>query len=488
VPDSDRLNDRFPVGSPIPSVPQTAYPNKLTQIADAFKVYVDLGPAGQFVAPSHLFGKSIIVIPYGDTDGIADASGGLHRGDEGVARCFPPGDIGFAIKHHRPMRRVVRLGDEGENRDLKENIKLQDTHIAVLVGVRRGRQDGVVMVNSPQNYKKGGFGSDRGVGDYPMIFVRPLLPGYVPAEARKQFLDNIRLIVIGLNAVTVFPDDYNGADPLSARTPQQIRHLVRMMIKANAGDQSSREFFGRPENRLYCAEFAFVATSAGLIVPMNDREVAALGVSDSDWQAFKREITQHNRHDESAPSVFVTLNQNRRVQMVDLPTPESLASLKTISAYAGDMADEESRKLAFKPMTTADIIETFMRVHFPRKDLGERIAPTEAAILQKMKPGLFEMMGIAPDSEAGKAASKVFDEVVTVVGRQYEDYDSFRQQLEPVMDKARRLTGPRGDGGEGLFVPPSLFHVVLSGEYTKGGLIQLQYVGHGLHYSLVRPE
>ena len=52
------------------------------------------------------------------------------------------------------------------------------------------------------------------------------------------------------------------------------------------------------------------------------------------------------------------------------------------------------------------------------------------------------------------------------------------------MVEARQLTGPRDASGAGLFVPPSLLHVIAQGKHA-GGLLRLQYVGHGLHVSMV---
>ena len=45
------------------------------------------------------------------------------------------------------------------------------------------------------------------------------------------------------------------------------------------------------------------------------------------------------------------------------------------------------------------------------------------------------------------------------------------------------MTGPRGQDGNGLFVPPSLFHVAAQGKHH--GLFAFEYVGHGVHVSHV---
>jgi hypothetical protein len=58
------------------------------------------------------------------------------------------------------------------------------------------------------------------------------------------------------------------------------------------------------------------------------------------------------------------------------------------------------------------------------------------------------------------------------------------------MERARELTGPRqrpdGSYTVGRFVPPSLLHLVAKGLWG-GGLLELAYVAHGLHYDFVLP-
>ena len=46
---------------------------------------------------------------------------------------------------------------------------------------------------------------------------------------------------------------------------------------------------------------------------------------------------------------------------------------------------------------------------------------------------------------------------------------------------------PGKSASESLFVPPSLFHLIAKG-HLKGGLLDLDYLAHGLHYSLVSRE
>ncbi|HQK18669.1 MAG TPA: hypothetical protein PLJ27_14520 [Polyangiaceae bacterium] len=449
----------------------------LKSVEQAFSVQMDLGEVS-FTAPTHLFGGPVNIIPYADEDALSDAAGRFfpHR-DEIIAKVFPPGSVGFAIKHHRPSHRTISLG--GSAASMKENMKLQDTHIGIVVGIEWNGQPGAITINNPQSYQQGLFGDD----DYPMIFVRPVFPGYVSSQLQSAFMDNIRTMMVGFNTVSNFPGDYNGGDPLAANSPEKLQTHVEMMVRAIAGDAAAEQFFRRPENLIYCAELAFVATSAGLLFPLNDTTMIPL-VGQQVWDTFQSELHKHNAHERSA---FTEQNENELVSSVTLSIAP--ADLQPIAEYApANMIEAERQKLAFKPMTMADIVQHFMRTHVPREQMGESLAPVQGQLLGLMRPGLLEAMGMdrLPSSDPRRqAVDALFDNMVQVVSTPYGSYAEFQQAIAPLMDQARAMTGPRDDSGTGLFVPPSLFHVVTQGKHN-GGLLQLAYEGHGLHVTQVK--
>lgn len=478
------LNQLFPSDRPI------------TSLEEAFTVRVKLGDF-QVDAPTHLFGAPVNLIPYGNDDGIDDAAGErVDNVDAYIAEAFPPGQVGFAIKHHRPEFRTLALGGEGGVGEMKEHFKLQDTHIEIVIGVEDAGVAHAITVNNPQTYESGRFGN----AHYPMVFVRPKFPSYLSQEQARLFNDNIRTMAVAFNTVSNFPGDYNGGDPLGARSPEQVMLHASMMVRAVAGDESAVEWFKKPENLIYCAELAHVSSSAGLLAPLNAATFVPL-VGQETWDKFVAAVKLHNEN--PAESAFAAHNGNKRVATVKLAlAPEEL---KPAVAYApADIAAAEATKLAFKPMTMADIVEHFLRTHIPRElgftdpqsgqhVSGEKLAPMQGAILEKMKPGLVEAMALdklppGPESDAIKAAvDDLFGKLVKVVGTSYPDYATFRANLEPLMQAARKMTGPRADNGVGLFVPPSLLHVVAQGK-NPGGLLGLEYVGHGLHFSVLKKK
>lgn len=449
--------------------------SSFSTVEEAYTLQVKAGPV-EFPAATHLFGNEVNIIPYSDVDSDTTTDGDSFRGDREIARVFKKGDIGIGLKHHRSEYSMLDLNDtEGGSDALKEHFKLQDTHIEVVVGVERDGQPGAITVNNPQDYQDGLFGD----ADYPMVFLRPVYPIDNAAKI-AAYQDNVRTMLVGLNAVTNFPGDYNGGDPLGGRNPERIREYVEKMILAVTGDSQARAWFEEDANQVYCAELAFLALSAGVLVPLNDANAGQL-VDSATWTEFKKILAAHNAGEETS---LLEFNDNKRVALINDLTvaPDDLTPIADL--LSADAAD----KLALEPMTMADIVEQFMRTTIPREVLGESLAPVQAALLQAMQPALMESMGVdkLPEEHPARVGVEaIFAQLIAVTGEQYADYAAFRAALEPVMEQARAATGPRGDTGVGLFAPPHLFHLVAQGKHT-GGLFGMQYEGHGVHLTAVK--
>jgi hypothetical protein len=459
--------------------------------ADAWTALVKVGEQ-TIPAPTHLFGDVINIIPYSDQDGVTDATGAaIAYGDQEVAKVFKPGELGIGLKMHRPEKRFVDL-NAAEASSMKEDFKLQDTHIEIIVGVEQAEHGapGAITLNNPQTYENGRFGT----AHYSLVFLRPEYPEYAGARV-PDYEANARLALVGFNAATDFPGDYNGGDPLGPRNPDMVRTYVDQMVMAMAGDAAAQAWFEQDENLVYCAELAFLALSAGVIQPLNATSMVPR-VGQETWDAFVAEVDKHNKGvdefqasgtiSEENLSNFVKLNDNKRVQLVRLElAPEDLVPLAQLSPDPASYG----QLLAYQPMTMSDIVEQFMRTHIPREVLGEALAPVQGAVLAKMKPGLLETMGMnqMPETDPRRVAvEQLFDQIVQVVGTPYDSYGAFREAIQPYLLQARSITGPRDDTGTGLFTPPSLFHVAAQGKHT--GILTLQYEGHGVHFSVAQKK
>ena len=452
----------------------TVYGTHFENLEQAYTVVIQVG-SQTLLAPTHLFGPEINVIPYSNDDGTIAADGHrFKRGDSEIAKVFQEGELGIAIKHHCSEYPILDLNSASPQRILK-HVNLLDTHVEIVIGVQRDGMPGAITINSPQAYEGGYFGDEK----YAMIFLKPVYPDYLCADQVKAFVGNIRTMIVGFNAVTQFPGNYT-RDPLGTWNPELVHEHVKNMVLAINGDRDARAFFKHPANRVYCAELAFLGFSSGLLVPLNDTTMLPL-VGEADWKMFQSHIASHNAGQESP---FTTFNSNKRVKHVTTLTaaPEDLRP-------AGSYGPEtEIQKLAFRPMTISDISEHFMRTHLQRQLLGETLAPAQGAALAQMKPGLLEQMQLShvPTYDPRRmTAEALYDRMVQVISTSYDSYDEFRANIEPLLEHARMIGGPSDDSGNGLFVPPSLYHIIAQGRHP-GGLLRLQYVGHGIHQSMVQ--
>ncbi|MBW2735106.1 MAG: hypothetical protein JRH20_22215 [Deltaproteobacteria bacterium] len=275
----------------------------------ANSVEVQLPNGQKLMAPTHLFGKTVVV-PYSDTATAKDAKGIKRHGETALNQVVGSGEVLFAVKNHRNGHPTLQMA-QGVN---KEDIKIQDSHAQFVVGVKRrvnGRNvRGAMSFNNPQAYPNGEAGPGRfGDATYNSIVFRPKYPAYLLGRksdgraARRDnsrylvraFNNNIRTMLLGFNAVTKFPGDYNGGDPLSSFNPKRVKEATRHMINAIAGtgqDKAKAEaYFANQDNQVYCAELGYVSASAAVHVPLNRAGVVeGLGISEQTWTAFKTAV------------------------------------------------------------------------------------------------------------------------------------------------------------------------------------------------------
>lgn len=464
---------------------------------DLFRVSLKAGANKQIVADTHLFvDQALRILPYSDFDSIRrDAAGREYdSADAALSEFIHEGDVVFAIKHHRCDHRA--LTESLSKDELKEHLKLQDTHIQLAIGVQdRARGfPGVITLNSPQSYGVDASIPGRfGAPDYPMIFVTPEFPHYLPATLHSACKDNLRTMALVLNAVVKFPGNgrYNGGDPLACCTVEALQQHVTQMLYAVAGAdqqrQQANEWFSHPDNLIYCAEYAFIAASAACHWPLNPSTVTGL----TDKATSNRFFSILDSHNAGEITPLTENNPNKLARQVRVS--KAPGTLRPIPDYAPtSLKAIEKPKLAFKPFTPADIVDHALRIHFEREKTGESVAGIQAEVLKKMLPGFIEMLGLDAENANPKhknAAKTVFMEIVRIVGTEHRNYQEFRAALQPALKAAESLIGgrTRQNTPGNLFVPPSLFHVVARNEHD-GGILGLSYLGHGLHLTLVRSE
>ncbi len=443
VPDYDQINRTYPGEKPVKSL------RDLYSVNMKFKDPMDPSRTLTMKARTHVIGKKIKVVGYGATETATDASGNTMAYDKGLAKMVKPGDLALYVKGHRPEHRTLDT-TRVDPANMKEHFKLQDTHIGIAVGVKRNGKAGAITLNNPQSYQQGRFG-DRTYGGF---FVKPDMPKHLTKTQQRGYKNNIRNYMMGFNAVSNFPGNYNGGDPLAVNNPAAMRKAVANMVLAIAGQgvqannqaaagsvaAKAKQWFADPKNQIYCAELAFVSMSAGMAIPLNWKGVKGLTgidgakIDEQTWGRFQKAMKDHNA---GKATRFTTLNENPQAKLVKLaPERGTLAGNRVgISGVPKDLMGEASyraggkARLALKPQTMAGIVEGFLATHVPRgkragvdtaiKTLtgktvrqlkagmaaaGKRMtldqvretyaAPMQGALLKGMKQGLYGQMDL----------------------------------------------------------------------------------------------
>lgn len=425
--------------------------------SELFPTKTPLPDGTEITVPTHMVGQDAVrYIAYDNA---------WRAQQKDLARYIYPGEIAISIKHHSPSP------EEGEQ------IKLQCTHIQVAVGVNTEDGPGVITINNPQEYESGLFGDHT----YPMIFVKPVFPTGVPAPIQRAYINNIRTWLIIANTFTVFPGNYDGGDPLATRSVAQIRMLGDKLLEALAGDEAAIRWLKSEEHQVYCAELAHVALNLGIHYPLN---AANLGSDRSAKLAEQLEAKE-----------FLAGNLNGFASLVDLEmAPEDLQPIGDLLGLAITEPHEEDPfgdGLAIEPFTLADILEQFIQRSIPRKQMGEGVAPVQAGMLRHAMPRLLQVMNIdhLPESDPERQALLgLYEQLILAVEQSYSDYAVFRQSIHPLMIQARKFTSPRANG-TGAFVPPHCF-LLRATDSIQGnsdqGVFDWQYLGHGMHASILK--
>ena len=462
-------------------------------------------PGGKDLVATHIFPNpkragafEPSVIPAHDSpEKVKMANGAtLVRGDSELAKHVKPGEFAFVV-HQRQGNPQYANGvldvteGNGGGGGFTEATKLQDTHLAIMVGVKRRIEGlkrakaGTITLNMPQGYPGGEFDAGRfglyegGPWAYSnLTLLKPKYPSYVGRSEQHHYAKNMRTMLAGFNAVAHFPGDYNGGDPLSVKTPDEVRRAVKMMINGLAGNgteqAASKAFFADTQNQLYCAEYGFTSVNAALQVPLNDTNVLALGVRPETWTKFKQEIGKHNS---GKVSVFTSRNSAENEQIKHLKIGVAPKTLKPMHEYApAEIRSAERAKMALAPMTGADIIANFLAVQFPRQKWGESVgSQVQGDAFKAMRPVLVDQInsnGQVPAEQAAQLEG-LLDGIGKVIATDHGSYKNFRTAIAPLRQAAAGLPGLR-------YAPPHLFHLAaLNPErtWTGKGLIGLAYEG-----------
>lgn len=317
-----------------------------------------------------------------------------------------------------------------------------------------------------------------------LIFLKPVFPGRLEAGEIRRYVDNITAWTAIANTFSVFPYRklFNGKDPLVTIDLEKITTLGDRSLEALLGEKDAFAWLRRPENRVYCGELIHLGLNLGLYHPLSR---AHLG--EEKYAAVKSRL--------AGPGAL-SENPNHYIRQMKLtPAAEELKPIDRACDFSGEHISREPYfdvRLAVQPFTLADMLEVFVQMTVPREEMGEKVAPLQVQLLEKIKPEFFEAAGNAdmPPDDPNRAQIELFyQKLVSVVGREYGDYQEFIARVEPFIRAARKF--PEQFKALNAFMPPHCF-LARAREYLQGkprqGILGWQYLGHGLHRKLLKPR
>jgi hypothetical protein len=195
------------------------------------------------------------------------------------------------------------------------------------------------------------------------------------------------------------------------------------------------------------------------------------------------------RHARGEGNRLTSSNVNDLARLVALELP--IDAKTVIETWPRGPADEtggkpDSRALAIQPMNLIDVVEKSMLELFPVSEQDEAAAVARAQFLTRMKESVRRTLDIPLTGPEGDQFQELYRQIVEVEASSFgaQRRDGHRQRLDPLLDQARAyLCGLRGPDGC-LFTPPAMFVWIANDQWPSRG-VDLTYVGHGFHLSLV---
>lgn len=390
----------------------------------------------------HMFGLSEEDIKIVEYDNL------LGTDQQDILKMMGDRKILISVKHH------------AINPSLQESMKLQCTHIQIVIRVG----DKVFTVNNPQEYEGGLFGDKT----YPMYFLNLGFPDEMNGDLIETYEDNIIAWLAIANTFSKFPSDYDGGDPLTAKSDEEIKKLGDKLLSALSGDQDSIDWLSKEENKLYCAELAYVGLTLGITYPLNKSYL-----SESELKLIK---------DQFANKKFLSQNSNPFIELLDLKlSPENLKSfgLKEDNDFFGN-------QLAIRPMKVSDMLTAFIKYSVDRESLGNSCGKYQKELFEKAMPMINPYLPIEA-LRRGSKLNHLLEEVKDIFMTNYDSYHDFKSSLSKKLQEIDTEVVKYSNSRNVFLAPHCFFIRALENklEEKRKGLLFFDYVGHGVHKDLI---
>jgi hypothetical protein len=385
-----------------------------------------------------------------------------------------------------------------------ENFFIQDTvikngglHTGAIVPARKQNYetgeiiDAFASFNQPAGYHSGVYGGDSLVSVAQRLVFDEVI---TPEEARgyKQTIINWMGL---LSHVAKFADrNIDGGDPTTVVDVATLKTILQNGVRASLGDPDALTFFDDSNNKIYCAEFIYIALNTPLF-PFNQSGLTEL--LDGDSAAAKAVLGHQTRYANAQFNIFSLVRESGAenpelvARNIILPTvPETLLPINRVLTQRGRVAEG----LAFPPFTIAQVIRRAFRTLLPQQGTlaASQLAKLQVRLFKAIEPMLTQQVlptvdfsSLTEETSAAVQADPRVQQIKAFIAQVEDtltattDIAELDKRFDEIVEQANTLVRQAGSIVE--FVPPRIY-VDLGQQdgddnLPKGWGFQLQTIG-----------
>lgn len=274
-----------------------------------------------------------------------------------------------------------------------------------------------------------------------------------------------------LSHVVKFADrDINGGDPTTVVDKATLKTILQNCVRASLGDPEALTFFDNSDNKLYCAEFVYIALNTPLF-PFHQAGLTAL--LDGDSNAAKAILGNRERYSDDQFNIFSLVrepdgtNSELEARNILLPSvSETLLPLDQLLTERGRIV----QGLPFPPFTIAQVIRRAFRTLLPQPGTLEasKIAKLQVRLFQAIEPMLtqqvvpaVDLSSLTEEAAAAVQADPRVQQIKAFVAQVEEtlttttDINELDKRFDEIVEQANTLVRQAGSIVE--FVPPRIY-------------------------------
>ncbi len=321
--------------------------------------------------------------------------------------------------------------------------------------------------NQPAGYHNGSYGGDGLVS----VAQRLVFDEIITPEEATGYRHSIINWMGLLSHVVKFADrNIDGGDPTTVVDTATLKTILQNGIRASLGDPDALTFFDNSDNKLYCAEFIYIALNTPLF-PFNQLGLTALFEGDS--VPAKAVLAHQARYANKQFDIFsltrdpYAINPELAARNIVLPpVSETLLPLDRLLTERGRAV----QGLPFPPFTIAQVIRRAFRTLLPHQGALEasKLAKLQVRLFKAIEPMLtqqvlptVELSSLTEEAAAAIQADPRVQQIKAFIAKVEEtlttttDINELDKRFDEIVEQANTLVRQAGSIVE--FVPPRIY-------------------------------